>query len=66
MFDEVGAARSPVTLLDPTPPHHRPPVGANRAKRAPRFHRNFLFIVPVWASCVTVLQKNLPPHRKFY
>ena len=30
-------ARSPVTHLDPTTPHHRLPVGANHATCAPRF-----------------------------
>ena len=30
-------AGSPVTHLDPTPPHHRPPVGTKHAKCAPRF-----------------------------
>ena len=56
-------ARSPVTHLDPTPPHHRSPVGANHAKCAPQFQQKLLVIGIVWASCVTLLQKSLPHHR---
>ena len=59
-------ARSPVTHLDPTPPHHRSPVGANHAKCAPRLQQKLLIIGIVWASCVTLLQKSLPHHRNFY
>ena len=59
-------ARSPVTHLDPTAPHHRSPVSAFHAKCAPRLQQKLLIIGIVWASCVTLLQKILPHHRNFY